>query len=51
MKLFDRDMKVRLVYGAGFAIIWFGLGIDAARGAGVLILAALVARMIPPDNY
>ncbi len=51
MKLFDRDMKVRLVYGAGFAIIWFGLGREAVSGAGALILTAVVARMIPPDNY
>ncbi len=51
MKLFDRDMKVRLVYGAGFAIIWFGLGVEAFSGAGALILTAVVARMIPHDVY
>lgn len=51
MKLFNRDTKVRLVYGAGFAIIWFGLGRDAFAGAGALILTAVVARMIPPDVY
>ena len=51
MKLFDRDMKIRLVYGAGLAIIWFGLGRDAFAGAGALILTAVVARMIPPDDY
>lgn len=51
MKMFDRDMKVRLIYGAGFAIIWFALGIEAVRGAGVLILTAVVARMVPPDVY
>jgi hypothetical protein len=51
MKLFDRDMKIRLVYGAGLAIIWFGLGRDAFAGAGALILTAVAARMIPPDDY
>ena len=51
MKLFDRDMKVRLVYGAGLAIIWFGMGREAFAGAGALILTAVVARMIPPDDY
>jgi hypothetical protein len=51
MKLFDRDMKIRLVYGAGLAIIWFGLGREAFAGAGALILTAVVARMIPPDDY
>ena len=49
MKLFDRDMKIRLVYGAGLAVIWFGLGREAFAGAGALILTAVVARMIPPD--
>ena len=51
MKLFDRDMKIRLVYGAGLAIIWFGLGREAFAGAGALILTAVVARMVPPDDY
>jgi hypothetical protein len=51
MKLLDRDMKIRLVYGAGLAIIWFGLGREAFAGAGALILTAVVARMIPPDEY
>jgi len=51
MKLFDRDMKVRLVYGAGFAIIWFGLGREAFAGAGALILTAIVARLVPEDRY
>jgi len=51
MKLFDRDMKIRLVYGAGLAIIWFGLGREAFAGARALILTAVVARMIPPDDY
>lgn len=51
MKLFDRDMKVRLIYGAGFSIIWFGLGREAFAGAGALILTAVVARMVPPDVY
>ena len=49
MKLFDRDMKVRLVYGAGFAIIWFGMGREAFAGAGMLILTAIAAKMVPPD--
>jgi hypothetical protein len=49
MRFFDRDTKVRLVYGAGFAIIWFGMGRDAFAGAGALILTAVVARMVPPD--
>jgi len=44
-------MKIRLVYGAGLAVIWFGLGRDAFAGAGALILTAVVARMIPPDDY
>ena len=51
MKLFDRDMKVRLIYGAGFAIIWFGLGREAFAGAGALILTAVAARMVPEDRY
>lgn len=51
MKLFNRDMKVRLIYGAGLAIIWFGLGVEAFSGAGALILTAVAARMVPPDVY
>lgn len=42
-------MKVRLVYGAGLAIIWFGLGREAFAGAGMLILTAIAAKLVPPD--